>query len=78
MVTLGLGHMGYAAAALTTAVHHPERAKMAAPLVLTLFGFTPIQVEVLIAGLAAAVYGAKLTAERIKSRLPAVAHVRRN
>jgi hypothetical protein len=78
MVSLGLNHLGHAAAAVSTAVQHPERAKMAAPLVLTLFGFSPLQVELLIGGFVLAVEAARLRIAHAAGRLPIQVRTRQN
>ncbi len=70
MVTSGLNHSGHVVSGLSAAVYHPERAKAVAPVMLTLFGFTPIQVELLIGGFAVSVQAARLALSRAKSRLP--------
>ena len=70
MVTLGLNHVGHVVSGLSAAVHHPERTKAVAPVMLTLFGFTPVQVELLIGGFAVSVQAARLALSRARSHLP--------
>jgi hypothetical protein len=69
MVTLGLNHIGHVVSGLSAAVYHPERAKSAAPVLLTLFGFTPVQVELLIGGFLVAAQSANLTLRHVRHRL---------
>ena len=76
MVTLGLNHIGHVVSGLSAAVYHPERAKAVAPVMLTLFGFTPVQVELLIGGFAVSVQAARVALSRAKSRLPIGSAVR--
>ena len=70
MVTLGLNHIGHVVTGLTAAVYHPERAKAVAPVMLTLFGLTPVQFELLIGGFAVSVQAVRVVLSRAKSRLP--------
>ena len=68
MVTSGLTHIGHVVSGLSAAVYHPERAKSAAPVLLSLFGFTPVQVELLIGGFGLSLQAASMAASRVKSR----------
>jgi hypothetical protein len=70
MIALGLNHIGHAAAAVSTVLNLPERGRTAAPTLLTLAGFTPVQVELLISGFVLALAGAQATAVRLKGHLP--------
>ena len=76
MITLGLTHIGHAAGALSAAVQHPERVKAAAPFVLTLLGFTPLQVELLITGFVLTFQAAYLVVLRTGERLPIPMRIR--
>ena len=76
MITLGLTHIGHAAGALSAAVQHPERAKAAAPFVLTLLGFSPIQVELLITGFVLTFQAAYLALSRAGNHLPSPVRIR--
>ena len=70
MFIAGLNHIGHAASAVSTVLNLPERGRSAAPALLTLAGFTPVQVEVLISGSVLALMSANLIARRVKSYLP--------
>lgn len=70
MVTLGLEHIGHGIAHLASAVHLPQRTRTAVPAVLTLLGFTPLQVEVLIGGFAVTLQQADTALLRLKGHLP--------
>jgi len=70
MFVAGLNHIGHAASAISTVLNLPERGRSAAPTLLTLAGFTPVQVEVLITGFVMFLASANLIARRVKSRLP--------
>ena len=70
MFVAGLNHIGHAASAISTVLNLPERGRSAAPTLLTLAGFTPVQVEVLITGFVMSLASANLIARRVKSHLP--------
>lgn len=70
MIALGLNHIGHAAAAVSTVLNLPERGRTAAPTLLTLAGFTPMQVELLISGFVLTLAGANAAAVRLKAHLP--------
>jgi hypothetical protein len=70
MIALGLNHIGHAAAAVSTVLNLPERGRTAAPTLLTLAGFSPFQVELLISGFMLALTGANAAAVRLKDHLP--------
>jgi hypothetical protein len=70
MFIAGLNHIGHAASAVSTVLNLPERGRSAAPAVLTLAGFTPVQVEVLITGFVMTLASANLVARRVKNYLP--------
>jgi hypothetical protein len=70
MVTLGLNHIGHAAAAVSTVLNLPERGRAAAPTLLTLAGFTPMQVELLVTGFVVTVASASALATRLKGHFP--------
>ncbi len=70
MIALGLNHIGHAASAVSTVLHLPERSRTVAPTLLTLAGFTPVQVEVLIGGFLVTVQAANIALHRLKSHLP--------
>jgi hypothetical protein len=78
MFTLGLNHIGHAASAVSTVLHLPERGRTVAPTLLTLAGFTPVQVELLIGGFLVTVQGAAIMLRRLKSHLPKHAVSRQN
>jgi hypothetical protein len=70
MFIAGLNHIGHAASALSSVLNLPVRGRHAAPTLLTLAGFTPVQVEVLITGFVMSLASANLIARRVKSHLP--------
>jgi hypothetical protein len=70
MFIAGLNHIGHAASAISTVLNLPERGRHVAPTLLTLAGFTPVQVEVLIGGFVMTLASANLIARRAKSYLP--------
>jgi hypothetical protein len=70
MIALGLNHIGHAASAVSTVLHLPERGRTMAPTLLTLAGFTPVQVELLIGGFLVALQGMVIAILRVKSHLP--------
>jgi hypothetical protein len=70
MFVAGFNHIGHAASALSTVLNLPERGRNAAPTLLTLAGFTPVQVEVLITGSVMALASANLIVRRAKNYLP--------
>ena len=70
MFIAGLNHIGHAASAVSTVLNLPERGRSAAPAVLTLAGFTPVQVEVLITGFVITLASANLIVRRAKNYLP--------
>jgi len=70
MFVAGLNHIGHAASAVSTVLNLPERGRSAAPALLTLAGFTPVQVEILISGFVMALTSTLLIAQRAKGYLP--------
>ncbi len=70
MITLGLDHLAHAAVSTAAVLHIPERAKNVAPTVLTLAGFTPLQVEIMVTGVVLFVQTLIFAALRIKTVLP--------
>jgi hypothetical protein len=70
MFAQGLHHIGHAASAVSTVLHLPERGRTVAPTLLTLAGFTPVQVELLIGGFLVTIQGVDLALRRFKSHLP--------
>jgi hypothetical protein len=70
MFVAGLSHIGHAVSAVSTVLNIPERGRNAAPALLTLAGFTPVQAEVLIGGFAMAAASTLVIAQRVKSYLP--------
>jgi hypothetical protein len=70
MFVAGLNHIGHAASAVSTVLNLPERGRSAAPALLTLAGFTPVQVEILISGFVMALTSTLLIAQRAKAYLP--------
>jgi hypothetical protein len=70
MITLGLDHIAHAAVSTAAVLNIPERAKSVAPTVLTIAGFTPLQVEVMVMGAAVFAQALFFAALRIKTVLP--------
>ena len=70
MFVAGLNHIGHAASAVSTVLNLPERGRSAAPALLTLAGFTPVQVEILISGFVMALTSTLLIAQRARTYLP--------
>ncbi len=70
MFVVGLNHIGHAASAVSTVLNLPERGRSAAPALLTLAGFTPVQVEVLISGFVMALTSTLLIVQRARSYVP--------
>jgi hypothetical protein len=70
MFVAGLNHIGHAASAVSTVLNLPERGRSAAPALLTLAGFTPVQVEILISGFVMALTSTLLIVQRAKGYLP--------
>ncbi len=70
MITLGLDHLAHAAVTTAAVLHIPERAKSAAPMALSIAGFTPLQVEVMVTGFALFAQALIFAALRIKTALP--------
>jgi hypothetical protein len=70
MFALGLNHIGHTASAVSTVLHLPQKSRAVAPVLLSLAGFTPVQVELLIGGFLVSVQGAGLAFNRLKSHLP--------
>ena len=70
MFIAGLNHIGHAASAMSTVLNLPERGRSAAPALLTLAGFTPVQVEILISGFVMALTSTLLIAQRARTYLP--------
>jgi len=79
MVGLGLDHIvhvaGAHAAGTFAVLNLPEKAKAAVPTALSIAGFTPMQVELLVAGFALLVQALIFAALRVKTALPAYATV---
>ena len=76
MIALGLNHIGHAVSAVSTVLNVPERSRTAVPTLLTIAGFTPVQVELLISGFVLSLASANLIAIRMKSYLPKLASAR--
>jgi hypothetical protein len=78
MIVAGLNHIGHTVSAVSTVLNIPERGRTAAPALLTLAGFTPVQVEILITGFVAALAGLQLILRRaqglVSVRVPAQRH----
>jgi hypothetical protein len=70
MFVAGLNHIGHAVSAVSTVLNLPERGRSAAPALLTLAGFTPVQVEVLISGFVMTLASTLLIAQRVRGYLP--------
>jgi hypothetical protein len=70
MFSLGLNHIGHAATAVSAVLHLPERSRTMAPTLLTLAGFTPVQVELLIGGFLVTLQSADIALKQFKSHLP--------
>jgi hypothetical protein len=71
MIVAGLNHIGHSMAAVSTVLNIPERGRTAAPALLTLAGFSPVQVEVLITGFVVALAGLQLMLRRVRGLMPA-------
>jgi len=78
MFIAGLNHIGHAASAVSTVLNLPERGRNAAPTLLTLAGFTPVQVEVLITGFVMTLASTLLIVRRVRSYLPSHIYARRH
>ena len=78
MFVAGLNHIGHAASAVSTVLNLPERGRSAAPALLTLAGFTPVQVEILISGFVMALTSTLLIVQRAKAYLPGRSAVHRH
>jgi hypothetical protein len=78
MFVAGLNHIGHAASAVSTVLNLPERGRSAAPALLTLAGFTPVQVEILISGFVMALTSTLLIAQRARGYLPSRIPVHRH
>ena len=74
MIVAGLNHIGHAVSAVSTVLNIPERGRTAAPALLTLAGFTPVQVEVLITGFVVALASVQLMLRRVRGLIPAQTH----
>ena len=70
MFVTGLNHIGHTVSAVSAVLNIPERGRSAAPVLLTVAGFTPVQVEILITGFVAALAGAQLILRRTRGLLP--------
>jgi hypothetical protein len=70
MISLGLDHLAHAAASTAAVLNIPARAKSVAPTVLTVAGFTPLQIEVMVTGVALFAQAVIFAALRIKTALP--------
>ncbi len=70
MITLGFDHLAHAAVSTAAVLNIPERAKSVAPTVLSIAGFTPLQVEVMVTGVALFAQALIFAALRIKTALP--------
>jgi hypothetical protein len=70
MITLGLDHIAHAAVSTAAVLNIPERAKSVAPTVLTIAGFTPLQIEVMVVGVGLMVQTLIFAALRVKTVLP--------
>ncbi len=69
MITLGFAHLAHAASTAVV-LHLPERAKATIPTLLTLAGFTPLQIEVTVTGFALFAQALIFAALRFKTSLP--------
>jgi hypothetical protein len=70
MIVAGLNHLGHTVSAVSTVLNIPERGRNAAPALLTLAGFTPVQVEILITGFVVALAGVQLMLRRVQGLMP--------
>jgi hypothetical protein len=77
MIVAGLNHLVHAASAMSAVLNLPERGRTAAPALLTLAGFTPVQVEVLISGSVMTLAALQLILRRASGLLPARIPTRR-
>jgi hypothetical protein len=78
MIVAGLNHIGHGVAAVSAVLNIPERGRTAAPALLTLAGFTPVQVEILITGSVVALAGAQLMLRRVRGLMPVRVPARRH
>jgi hypothetical protein len=78
MIVAGLNHIGHTASAMSAVLNLPERGRIAAPTLLTLAGFTPVQVEVLISGFVMALAALQLFLRRGSGLLAARIATRRH
>ncbi len=78
MIVAGLSHIGHTVSAVSTVLNIPERGRTAAPALLTLAGFTPVQVEVLISGFVVALAGLQLILRRARGLMPVLIPARRH
>ena len=78
MIVAGLNHIGHSVSAVSAVLNIPERGRTAAPALLTLAGFTPVQVEILITGFVAALAAGQLILRRAQGLLPVRIPARRH
>ena len=78
MIVAGLNHIGHTVSAVSAVLNIPERGRTAAPALLTLAGFTPVQVEILITGFVDALAGLQLILRRSRGLLPIRISARRH
>lgn len=74
MVSFGLDHIAHAAGTLAV-LNLPEKAKSAVPTALSIAGFTPVQIEVLVTSFALLAQALIFAALRVKTALPVRATV---
>jgi hypothetical protein len=78
MIVAGFNHIGHTVSAVSTVLNIPERGRAAAPALLTLAGFTPVQVEVLISGFVVALAGLQLILRRAQGLMAVRISARRH
>jgi hypothetical protein len=78
MIVTGLNHIGHTVSAVSTVLNIPERGRAAAPTLLTLAGFTPVQVEVLISGFVVGLAGLQLILRRARGLMAVHVSARRH
>ena len=69
MVSFGLDHIAHAAGTLAV-LNLPEKAKSAVPTALSIAGFTPVQIEVLVTSFALLAQALIFAALRVKTAFP--------
>jgi hypothetical protein len=69
MVGFALDHIAHAAGTVAV-LNLPEKAKSVVPMALSIAGFTPVQIEILVTGFALLAQALIFAALRVKTALP--------